>query len=137
MQEAFLDLWRGAGRFDPQRSRPASYLLTFVHRRAVDLVRREQARPQRGGGVEAIAERAGRGRRRGLARRERAGSQRCARRSPGCRSRSARCSSSRTSSGLSQSEIAERLGEPLGTVKSRTHVALSRLRELLGEGFHA
>jgi RNA polymerase sigma-70 factor (ECF subfamily) len=95
VQEAFLDLWRGAPRFDPERSRPASYLLTFVHRRAVDLVRREQARPQR-----QVLELA-------------------------------------YFSGLSQSEIAERLGEPLGTVKSRTHVALSRLRELLGEGFHA
>ena len=33
--------------------------------------------------------------------------------------------------GYSQTEIAERLDEPLGTVKSRTHVALTRLRELL------
>ena len=55
VQEAFLDLWRTAARFDPSLSRPASYLLTFVHRRAVDLVRREQARPQRGGDVEDIA----------------------------------------------------------------------------------
>ena len=35
--------------------------------------------------------------------------------------------------GLSQSELAERLGEPIGTIKSRTHAALARLRDLLAE----
>jgi RNA polymerase sigma-70 factor (ECF subfamily) len=136
VQEAFMDLWRSAARFDPSRSRPASYLLTFVHRRAVDLIRREQARPQRGGDVDdlsvastaedppsvVVASEQGTTVRRALAalpvlQRE--------------------VLELAYFNGLSQSEIAERLGEPLGTVKSRTHVALSRLRELLGEGFHA
>jgi RNA polymerase sigma-70 factor (ECF subfamily) len=35
--------------------------------------------------------------------------------------------------GLSQSELAERLGVPLGTVKSRMFAALARLHDLLGE----
>jgi RNA polymerase sigma-70 factor (ECF subfamily) len=135
VQEAFMDLWRGAARFDPARSRPASYLLTFVHRRAVDLVRREQARPQRGGDVEDIADRAGKDD------------------VPAALITSEQGENVRRAltelpppqrqvlelayfKGLSQSEIAEHLGEPLGTVKSRTHVALSRLREVLGEGFH-
>jgi RNA polymerase sigma-70 factor (ECF subfamily) len=35
--------------------------------------------------------------------------------------------------GFSQSELAERLGQPLGTIKSRMFAGLSRMRELLGE----
>lgn len=36
--------------------------------------------------------------------------------------------------GLSQSEIAERCGVPLGTVKTRTRLAMEKLRATLGEG---
>jgi len=136
VQEAFLDLWRTAARFDPSLSRPASYLLTFVHRRAVDLIRREQARPQRGGDVEDIASRASTDDVPGslVASEQGATVRRALADLPPPQRQVLELA---YFNGLSQSEIAEHLGEPLGTVKSRTHVALSRLRELLGEGFHA
>src|SRR2546421_6292538 len=44
VQEAFLGVWRAAGRFTAERSKPSTWLLTLVHRRAVDLVRREERR---------------------------------------------------------------------------------------------
>ena len=44
VQEAFLQIWRGAGSYRRERAKASTWLLTFVHRRAVDLVRREQAR---------------------------------------------------------------------------------------------
>src|SRR5207253_5387905 len=44
VQEAFLALWRSAARFVPERSKASTWILTLVHRRAVDAVRREQRR---------------------------------------------------------------------------------------------
>src|SRR5919201_6052189 len=44
VQEAFLGVWRAADRFIAERAKPSTWLLTLVHRRAVDLVRREQRR---------------------------------------------------------------------------------------------
>ena len=42
--DAFLAVWRTAGRFVPERALARTWLLTIVHRRAVDLVRREERR---------------------------------------------------------------------------------------------
>src|SRR5207237_4739302 len=44
VQEAFLAVWRTASRFVPQRGKASTWILTLVHRRAVDTVRREQRR---------------------------------------------------------------------------------------------
>ena len=44
VQEGFLAVWRTAARFVPERGKASSWILTLVHRRAVDAVRREQRR---------------------------------------------------------------------------------------------
>jgi RNA polymerase sigma factor (sigma-70 family) len=46
-QEVFVGLWNQPERFDPARGSMRAYLGTLTHRRAVDLVRREGARRRR------------------------------------------------------------------------------------------
>ncbi len=46
-QEAFLEIWRSSGRFDPARGSAMSWLLTIVHRKAVDRVRSAEASTRR------------------------------------------------------------------------------------------
>ena len=53
VQEAFLAVWKDPGRFDPARGGFASWLLTLVHHRSVDVVRRQASHRKRnllGGG---------------------------------------------------------------------------------------
>jgi RNA polymerase sigma-70 factor (ECF subfamily) len=130
VQDAFLAVWRTAAAFDPERGRAQTWLLTLVHRRTVDVVRREQRRradplPEQlpepvEGGTDDAADLRERRRRVQAALARLADDQRQA-------------LELAYYGGLSQSELAERLGVPLGTVKSRMYVALARLRELLDE----
>jgi RNA polymerase sigma-70 factor, ECF subfamily len=47
VQEAYLDAWRSSSRFDPARGSALGWLLTIVHRKAVDRVRSAEAATQR------------------------------------------------------------------------------------------
>ena len=46
-QEAFLDIWKNSGRFDPAKGSPLGWMLTIVHRKAVDRVRSAEASTRR------------------------------------------------------------------------------------------
>lgn len=47
VQEAFLEIWRTASRFDVSRGSAVSWILTLVHRKAVDRVRSAEASTRR------------------------------------------------------------------------------------------
>jgi RNA polymerase sigma factor (sigma-70 family) len=51
-QEVFLALWRNPGRFDPNRGAFSGWLLTVVHHKAVDAVRRESSARRRAISIE-------------------------------------------------------------------------------------
>ncbi|MDQ3994614.1 MAG: sigma-70 family RNA polymerase sigma factor [Actinomycetota bacterium] len=129
VQDAFLDVWRSAGRFRPERSKASTWILTLVHRRAVDLVRREERR--RFEPLEAAPEPSGEATDEiawlGL---ERARVREALRQLPDQQREALGLA---YFDGYTQTELAERLGEPLGTIKSRMFNGLTRLREILSE----
>jgi len=133
VQEAFLGVWRAAGRFTAERSKPSTWLLTLVHRRAVDLVRREERR--RTEPLQPESEFAGA---------EAADEAELATRRQTIREALRQLPSEQREAielayygGYTQSELAERLGQPLGTIKSRMFTGLARLRDTLGEDARA
>ena len=50
-QEAYLDIWRTGDAFDPDRGSALAWIMTVVHRKAVDRVRATQSRANRGAGL--------------------------------------------------------------------------------------
>ena len=128
VQDAFLAVWRQAASFRADRASARTWVLTLVHRRSVDLVRREERRraealaPQSeptGGSAADDAE----------LRTQRAAVQGALAQLPDDQRRPIELA---YYAGLTQSELAERLGLPLGTIKSRMFAGLKRLGELLG-----
>jgi len=133
VQDAFLAAWRTAAAFDPARGSASTWLLTLVHRRAVDLVRREERRR-----ADVLDESASVASSEST---EEAAEVRAQRRAvqaalAGLPPDQRQALELAYYGGLSQSQLAERLGIPLGTVKSRMFAALASLRGLLegGEG---
>ncbi|HEX2427083.1 MAG TPA: sigma-70 family RNA polymerase sigma factor [Gaiellaceae bacterium] len=131
VQEAFLQVWRSAASFRAERAKASTWILTLVHRRAVDLVRREERRQAEpladddsvGQASEQTEEAA-------WLRFERERVQSALAQLPDMQREALELA---YYGGFSQSELAERLGVPLGTIKSRMFAGLARLRELLDE----
>jgi RNA polymerase sigma-70 factor (ECF subfamily) len=136
LQETFAQIWRQAARFDVNRGSVVGWLLTVTRSRALDRLRRARVSlptadpelvarelPDQAPGVEVellSAEQAARVR----------------------EALAALGDDQRVPlelgyyEGLSQSEIAAKLGVPLGTIKTRMRQALRRLREALGANGH-
>lgn len=133
VQEAFLAVWRSAATFVPERAKASSWILTLVHRRAVDLVRREERRRAEPLGEELGADTEGSAADVAWLRLERERVQEALRRLPDQEREALELA---YYGGFTQSQLAERLGLPIGTIKSRMFSGLARLRELLEPGAH-
>lgn len=129
--DVYKHVWDAAGRFDEQRGSPAAWIVILARSRAMDRRRFKTARMRTPAVVEELPELT------------------CSKPNPetlAITSQSHRSvmraldsvSSDQRQAlelaffeGLTHSEIAERLGQPLGTVKTRIRQAVGRLRELL------
>ena len=130
LQEVFLQVWQRAGNFDEARGKPFTWLITLTRSRAIDRIRalgsRERTAQQATRETEdvifdaeqnAILAQRGAVVRNALAE---------------LPEEQQRVLKLAYFDGFSQSEIAEKLNSPLGTVKTRMRTGMIRLRELLG-----
>jgi RNA polymerase sigma-70 factor (ECF subfamily) len=133
VQEGFLAVWRSAATFRPDRGKASTWIVTLVHRRAVDAVRREQRRraePLESEARPDLADPSGSAEDAAWLGFERDRVQRALRSLPDAQREAIELA---YYGGYSQSELAERLGLPLGTIKSRMFAGLARLREALDD----
>jgi RNA polymerase sigma factor (sigma-70 family) len=134
VQEAFLALWRDPRSYQEDRGTFRAWLMSAVHHRAVDLVRREEAQRRRSRQLgqdvvivedvgETVAEET-----------DLAASRAKVRSALGeIPAEQRRVLELMYFEGKTQSMISEELRLPLGTVKSRTLLGMRRLRRLLAE----
>ena len=131
LQEVFWQIWREAARYDPRRGSPEAWLIVRAKTRAIDRLRAMRRRektfvapvdeavasapdlPAENPGVTAERRELAHAVLHGLPESQR------------------RVVELAFFEGLTQSEIARRLGEPLGTVKTRARLGLERLRSMM------
>ena len=132
LQDVFWEVWRDAPRYDSARGSPEAWLLMRAKSRAIDKVRSIRRRGQTFVAPvdEAVARAPDTGiDRPGAGLEDRGQVERGLRELPVAQRQVIELA---FFGGLTQSEIATRLAEPLGTVKTRARLGLERLRGLLG-----
>ena len=130
VQEVFTQAWRQAGRYDPARATVIGWLLMMTRARALDSLRAREARPDAGRPAPLPDLPAtGQGQEALMLSDESIALVRDALRTLDEPFRVPL--ELAYFDGLSQAEIAARLDQPLGTVKTRMRTALSRLRAVL------
>lgn len=129
LQDVYVNVWRRADRFDPARASPITWLAAIARNSAIDRLRARGTRvhapiedaadlPDTAPDAEALA----------LADDERGRLSACLSELPG---RDAGLIRAAFLEGASYPELADRAGEPLGTIKSRIRRALLKLRACL------
>ncbi len=126
-QDVFLGIWRGAAEFDPRRGTARAWIFAVAHHKTVDAVRRQRRRA-----MEPLGELIVHGRDVVAEVIQRLESRRVqdALMVLSVEQRAAIVLA--YYGGYTQQEIAERVGAPLGTVKTRMRDGLHRLRSTLG-----
>jgi RNA polymerase sigma-70 factor (ECF subfamily) len=130
VQDAFVSVWKQAARFDPERGQVKSWLLTIVHHKAIDAVRRRTNRSERAlpEGPEEFVATHGRPDEAAEMAMDAAAVRAAVRAIPEDQRRTIEMA---YFEGLTHVEISERMGVPLGTVKSRLRIGLEKMRESL------
>jgi RNA polymerase sigma-70 factor, ECF subfamily len=129
--DVYVQLWRQAGNYDTQRGNPRAWLVMMARSRAIDRMRAEGQAARRGAQLEEAATIAATHDAEWMT--THAEMQRLV-----CKALEALSPEQREVielafySGLTHSEIAARLEQPLGTVKTRARRGMIKLRELLG-----
>jgi RNA polymerase sigma-70 factor (ECF subfamily) len=138
LQEVFVKVWRSASSFDAARAQPLTWLSAIARNGAIDSLRRGQTQPQtvsltrdddeaENTAVEASDDVDP------LALLQRAGQARAVAHCVGeLTARQQQCLALAFYQGLSHAEVAEHLGQPLGSVKSWVRRALMALKDCLG-----
>jgi RNA polymerase sigma-70 factor (ECF subfamily) len=132
LQEVFWQVWQDASRYDPARGTPEAWLVMRAKTRAIDRLRsiRRRDRTFVAPVDESVAQRSSdQAPNPAVVAEDRGLIQTALAQLPEAQRRVIELA---FFEGLTQSEIAARLGEPLGTVKTRARLGLDRLRAALG-----
>ncbi len=132
VQEAFVSLWRDADRLDPSRGSLQSLLLTIVHHKAVDRLRRQRGQARINESIEltAVHESLSESDDFAATSVKRSLVQEALNSLPAEQRKAIELA---YFGGYTQIEISKIMNVPLGTVKSRIRLALERLRAAISE----